>query len=348
MAETIKKPINIVEELTELAVDSSRCYLCGKAVPKAKQFNEYVVPKWMMDEYDLWHSLQSLAGRPDIVYGDKKVTTCADCHKLVRELDNEVKRAMLNGPDAVRALPQERLFLWLAKLYHSFFLSDAQLLLNPAHPAFVRGIFDYQSTVYNYTLNYLLLKKLLGQVEWSDFPASIFVFEALDGEERGLNFDYFDSADEPFVSLRCGKTLIIATLQDFGAVSRYEELEQWPQIATADQLKLHPLQCKELFVVFRTLNLSTGALQLGITSDGQKYYVDIAKPSQVEGLPTSRPWDGWKYSNLFRSLFKNTLNMAIVSPHGDNCTPTLMLDADDQPLQAPHIEAEIVQYVGDN
>lgn len=335
-----------IDESSELlapAVNADLCFLCDKPVPKAKQLAEQVFPTWMMDEYDLRKQTMELPDRTSLPYEELKVTTCDSCHKKLETLELEVKEAVITGPSAVRALDPERLFLWLAKFYHGLFFRDMQQLLKPMNR--MSPVMSNQDTIRGYVQNYVLLKKLLGRTTWSDFPASIFIFEALTGDEAKHNFDYVDSPMQPFLAIRCGRSYIVAALQDFGTLANYDGLEQWPQISTADSLKLHPMQCLEVTAVFRTLLMGHKPPRLMIEADDDNYMVKVLAPGSIDGLPDVHPWEVPLYERTLRAMFKHVYNTEIVGSHTDaGHMPTLLRDSSGNPLQASRVDEDILLY----
>ena len=225
------------------ALDPTRCFLCGAAVGAGQRSREHVFPEWMQHEFSLWNQKLTLLNHTTIPYRQLVITCCKICNnEILSQLEDEVKSAFIEGADAVRQLDPERLFLWLAKFYYGLLFRDLTLAVERSDPSL--GMIMDQDTLREVGLHHLLLRRLKGQVSWNEFPASIFVFEALTSRNNSRNFDYSDSLEQPFLTMRCGSTYLVAFLQDFGAVSKLD-VDRWSQLVAARSLKLHPLQCLE-------------------------------------------------------------------------------------------------------
>jgi hypothetical protein len=223
------------------ALDPTRCFLCGAVVDRSQRSKEQVFPQWMQHEFNLWNQKLTLFNRTMIPYRQIVITCCKVCNTgPLSQLEDEVKSAFIQGADAVRQLDRERLFLWLAKFYYGLLFRDLTLAVDRSDPSL--GMIMDQETLQGVGLHHLLLRRLKGQVAWKEFPASIFIFDAMTSANKRHNFDYSDSLEQPFVTMRCNSTYLVAFLQDFGAVANLG-LERWSQIVAARSLKLHPLQC---------------------------------------------------------------------------------------------------------
>jgi hypothetical protein len=78
---------------------------------------------------------------------------------------------------------------------------------------------------------------------FDSIPGSIFIFRAQQPEAPAERFDYRDTRITPFLALRVGETVLVATLLDWGAMA---EALHHPRFDAARQLALHPFQFPEL------------------------------------------------------------------------------------------------------
>ena len=314
------------------ALDPSVCFLCAEEVSKYQRSREHVFPRWMQQEFDLWDARMTLLNGTTLPYRQLTVTACRRCNnEVLSSLESEVARAFLAGPDAVRALDEERLFLWLGKFYYGLFFRELSLAIHRRNPD--AGAILASDELRNYGIHHLLLRRLLGQIEWSDFPASIFILEALVGDEAEANFDYADSFEQPFVALRCGRTYVAAMLQDFGATKLVAE--SFPQLTTASALRLHHLQCTELTSLFLTIVRHHRPAKMVVMS-GQRdksWVLQVLPRGGLSGRSSFETWDSGLQETMLRAVMNRQLGLTFQA--SANGMPTLLIDGNGSPFQAP-------------
>jgi hypothetical protein len=321
------------EEFFRQALDPEVCFLCGRDALDEDRTREHVFPKWLLNRHDLWNQRLTLLNGETIPYRQLTITCCATCNNgVLAELEDEVGQAFAGGPDAVRALDPERLFLWLAKFYYGLLFRELSLVLDRRDPS--AGMIVDEEMLKEYGLHHLLLRRLLGVVEWNEFPGSIFIFDALDHLDPAHTFDYFDAFDAPFVCLRSGRTFVVAFLQDFGAV-HHLGVEQGPRCQAARAVELHPLQCAELMTVFSyTLKKRERAPKFVVAQQpGDSYMVMVLPQGGLSGRSPFGEWNEDDYFALLESFFERRfgIELGVTEDH----RPTFLLSSEMKPVQAP-------------
>lgn len=319
-------------EFTEQSLDPSACFLCGKSLTPENRSDEHVFPKWLLRRYDLWNERMTLLNWQLMRYSALRISCCRPCNNNeLAGLEEEVSTAFAAGVAGVRALPQQRLFLWLAKFFYGLVFREMTLHRDIRDPAAGSIVDDEILRVY--AIHHLLLRAIRMNVECNEFPASIFIFEALTYDDPKANFDYFDAFDVPFVSIRIGSVLVVAALQDWGALSMGMDLEASPHFEMARQVSLHMIQCLELtvFLYYWMKEFDrVPKLVIGKDSDGG-WHVSVLPLQGMTSKPLFRSWNSERYTSLIQQYFYLKIGLKIMSPTGP---PTALADGD-QPIQAP-------------
>ncbi len=104
------------DEFLQQALNPTVCFLCAIAVDEQTRSREHVFPRWLLHRHDLWDAEMTLLNSEIIPYRNLTITCCTRCnYEHLARLEHEVAAAFAAGPAAVRSLPEQRLFLWLAK-----------------------------------------------------------------------------------------------------------------------------------------------------------------------------------------------------------------------------------------
>jgi len=317
----------------EQAIDPSRCFLCGVEVDEDTRSKEHVFAQWLLDRYQLRCEQLTLLNGTPIRYEQLTVTACTSCNTgPLSRLEQEVGEAFRQGPDAVRALDPERLFLWLAKFYYGILFRELTLALDRRDPESPPIVSD--EMLKQFGVHHLLLRRLLNQVTWSDFPASIFVFDCLEDSDPKKNFDYFDALDQPYVSVRIGSTYVAAFLQDFGAVRQFG-VESWEVPRLAAEVRLHPLQVIELDSVLYTVLKNHRTAKLLISKPENRWDVMVMPRGGLSGRPPFYEWDDHEYLTVLHYMFRRRVGIEVQPT--ERGLPTFMLRPDGSVLQAPNL-----------
>jgi len=226
------------------AFTNDRCFLCGCALDGVNRTDEHVFPRWLQRRCDLWSQRLVLLNRTEMPYSQIKIPCCFTCNNIhLSPIENRMKVAFEAGPDAVRDLDRTDLFVWLAKIYYGLLVVELFLQADRSDPS--SSMILTPEWVEKFRMHHMLMQVARGLVEWEPgkSPASIFVFESQVPSNARQTFDYRDSLYFPYLSLRIGKTAVIASLQDWGALEHTVDI---PMFNAARRVPLHPQQWRQL------------------------------------------------------------------------------------------------------
>jgi hypothetical protein len=157
-----------VADFTKQALDPNVCFLCARALDEVSRSREHVFPKWLLERCELWDAELSLLNRTTIPYRQLTIACCKECNnEQLAPLEAEVGAAFAAGPDEVRNLDPDRLFVWLAKFYYGLLFRELTLFLERSDPA--QGAIVTEELLREYGIHHLLMRRLLGHVEWNVF-----------------------------------------------------------------------------------------------------------------------------------------------------------------------------------
>jgi len=221
--------------------DSSICFYCGDSLDEKPSSEEHVIPRWAQRRYDLWSQRIDLLNNTSIPYRQLTVPCCLDCNKYqLSPIESLMSSATLNGPEAVRKLGDEVIYLWLGKIFYGLLFKEFLVLTDRTDP-------NGQTIVTREELKSLehhifLLQAAREKVTYVDFlPGSVFVFRTQCPESPRFQWDLSDNVDSWFIGIRMGEVGLIGCLGDGGAMQLYEN-EFQPII----NHPLHPFQFREL------------------------------------------------------------------------------------------------------
>ena len=282
-----------------------RCFLCGDDLNHVQRTDEHVFPRWLLRRYGLWNERLGLLNRTTVRYRQLTIPCCHDCNTMhLSQIERSVQEAWDEGPDAVRGLDCNLLFLWMGKIYYGILFRELLLPLDrrrettgPIVPADALAAFQTHHT---------LLQRARGVVTWGeDCPASVFVFECQESDENlRLNFDYGDHFVRPFFAIRGGAIGLIATLQDWGALKTVG-LEMFQ---TARVLTLHPVQFRGLIAAGQCANglFNRTPLHL-LATERDRVHIHTAPPTGSREGPWFDDWDVEIYANLLATALGQPL-----------------------------------------
>jgi hypothetical protein len=224
------------------ALDHDHCFLCGTLLTTDSRSEEHVFPRWLLRDLGLWQETITLLNRTTIPYALLKIPACKDCNNFwLSQVENQVAAAFRAGPEAVAALDQTLLALWLAKVYYGIHVREIGLPAdrrNPCGPKIVSG-----EELRRLRELHHIMQAIRRRVRITRPIGSIFVFAAQVPDEPRLRFDYRDARNVAFVAMRIGSTAVIASLLDWGATADGMSMRT---VETARELDLHPAQFEEV------------------------------------------------------------------------------------------------------
>jgi hypothetical protein len=220
------------------------CFLTGQKLHSFKEEQISVFPEWILDRYALRDNTFKMLEGSSLRYKDMKLP----CFKNVIEnainpLEKEIEEAFSMGYDAVKEIPEERLFQWMAKIMYGVLYQDISIEKRKpvvegkefTVPLFLQERFGKLHS---------LLQSLVCPMDLNGYKLwSIKVFKINISKDV---FNYKDETTNLNFSLGMNDFGIIACLQDNGAVANDQQ-----RITDVFSAKvLHPIQFQELSARF--------------------------------------------------------------------------------------------------
>ncbi|WDF69416.1 hypothetical protein PQ465_03290 [Sphingobacterium oryzagri] len=218
--------------------ENEYCFLTGEHL-QSKDEQVQVFPLWMMRQFDLEEKPFKMLDENIVTYKSLKLPCAADTAGLFETLEKEVETAMQAGYDAVNALPELRLFQWVAKILYGVVFNEIQ---SGVRQAFLSGepMNFSQALVHKFRNLHYMLQSLTVPMEFEHRnPFSVLVLPVDNAPE---NFNYRDEINTLIFSFRMKDFAIIATLQDNGTHAIYHQ----EVLAAVAGKKLHAIQFEEI------------------------------------------------------------------------------------------------------
>jgi hypothetical protein len=272
----------------------NKCFLTGAPLSEPDQ-EINIFPEWLLDRYQLNGKLFKLLEGTMLPYQELKVSCSPEVFsKAIAPLEDRIQKAFTEGYDAVKALPEEILFQWMAKIVFGIAYLDISIA---AEREMKRGGGFRLPAPLLRRLSHLRLM-LQSLVVPTDFegqkPWSIAVFKV------NYSKDIFNFRDDPinlFFSLGINGFGIVACLGDNGAVQAAEQ----PLLDQLADKNLHPVQFEEVCArfVYRNYLLKPQQEYSVEMVDGKR----IVRPSATENAGF-HPWSNDMFSQLLAEYWK--------------------------------------------
>jgi len=260
----------------DMALDHNHCFLCGIELTAVTRTDEHVFPRWMQNDFELWDQRLTLLNLTGVRYRQLTIPCCKECNEFwLGRVEQEVSLAFRTGTTAVENLDRTLLCLWMAKIYYGLRFKELALPMDRKEPS-GRAIVEREQMARHSELHHIL-QATRERVRFNRIPGSVHVFRAQVPAAPQLRFDYRDLRFAPFLALRVGPTVVVASLLDWEAIGRIED----PYFDVADQLELHPWQFHEVaaHAAYRALrfNLRFGYITIPKTDH------DVLEPMIIDG-----------------------------------------------------------------
>jgi len=313
--------------LPEQTFTVENCFLCGIELNKVNRTREHVFPKWLIRLAELDAQTLTLLNRTTIPYSQLTIPCCSECNGVhLSAVESRIKQAFLSGAEAVAALDQVDLFIWLAKLHYGLQFRNLSLIADQAsvgsEPILTPEILS------EFRFQHFLLQAARGAAVWppEQFPASIFIFASQIPSNPRLRFDYRDALYFPFVSVRIGGVVVLASLQDWGAMKS----QNIPMFNAAAQLELHPIQYRQLHAM--------GVYMASLFNHVPKHVIVGDEPATV----ITMPFQDSAHVPLFREFEVKSYAAALADALGqqideifDGVRVVDLVGRDDSPVVVP-------------
>jgi hypothetical protein len=255
---------------------------------------------WLLRRQGLLCDRVTLLNNTTIPYRSLTVPCCPECNnEHLSGLESEIERASAKGASALRALPSERLFLWMAKIFIGLLWAELRFRADRAETG--RGSILPSELISDFAVLHGHLQAVRRPfVFHTPKPWSIFVSDIHRFEQK-LDFDYCDSLAGLCFAIRFGGVGVIACLQDN---STQQDLygHIW---APFEGVPLHWLQWDEMWVsvVYRQLLLLRTPKYVNMLpmKDGDPVHV-MALPTG--GFAPEGMWGQWDRGVFARMLLE--------------------------------------------
>ena len=299
------------------------CFLSGQPTTATIP----VFAEWLQASYQLAGREILLLDRSITTYQDLRLPLTAALRPRLDALEKEVQAAALEGPEALRALGDDKLFLWMGKMFYGIFITELfkeqDPLVKPQYP-----LAENAALLRKFQAFFPLLQGLRVPVEYADFvPGSIFVLE-VDPAEDFIPFEYDDDLNTLVFSIKLGSAVLIATLGDIGLIG-----QAMRQVYADARRPLHPAQVAEF-----KARVYYAAHLLAIVPDiyprypkpGDDRLVFDALIDDVSNV-IFNPWDNFAYTQALSEMWQRW-NIPLTKIRQDITQPmSLLYDDDSRP-----------------
>jgi hypothetical protein len=274
------------------------CFLSGEKLQSPDE-EIAVFPVWLMQEYKLEDQPFKLLDESMSTYKDMKLPCSNQTFELgIEPLEEEVRRAFLQGYEAVSSLPSLKLFQWIGKLVYGILFNEIRIGMRQQQ-ALNEEFTVSHSLIHKFSNLHIMLQSIVRPIEFEgNLPWTVKVFKT---DAKQDLFNYRDEINTLTFSLGMKDFGIIACLQDNGTNGLYhrETLEKIEHEA------LHPIQFEEVCGRFFYSNYLFNRLpEYTIMSTDEAVYIE-AMP--LRGMSTKPLFDIWQnkvYGQVLENFWK--------------------------------------------
>ncbi|WP_207535836.1 hypothetical protein [Desertivirga arenae] len=269
------------------------CFLTGE--PAVLQ--QTVFPQWVLQQFDLEDKPFKMMDERIATYGDIKVPVSAVAITAIHALDQEIEQAFNSGYEAVKLLPELKLFQWITKQVYGIIHWEVRAGIRQQKA--VGEDFNFsQSIAHKFGNLHIMLQSLTREVEFEGvLPWSIKVLPVNNTPET---FGYRDEMNTLVFSLRMKDFGVIACLQDNNESLNYhrEVLEK------VEGKQLHPIQFEELSArFFYSAYLFNRLPEYTILPTEEAIYIE-SMPLRISSKPVYDNWQVKTYGQVLEAFWK--------------------------------------------
>ena len=281
------EPRALYNPFEQMNLDPNACFLCGGVADETTR--EHVFPMWLLQREGLLDSTLTLLNGTCIPYRQLTVPCCESCNnEHLSRLESAIERATAEGASAVRELPEELLFQWMAKIFIGILWAELRLKADRAE--IDGGPIVPPEVMEEYALLHGHLQSVRRPFVFDvPTPWSLFISELHEFEPQ-LDFDYHDDVLRLCFGIRFSGVGLIACLQDN---STQKELygEFWEPLYG---VPLHWQQWDEMWakVAYRNALLTRTPKYLNMLPESDEEPVHVVS-LRTGGLSPDTMWDDW-------------------------------------------------------
>ncbi|MEO8413192.1 MAG: hypothetical protein ABI472_06010 [Ginsengibacter sp.] len=276
--------------------NQKHCFLSGGETNFTEEEKIPVFPHWLIERYSLHDKEFTMLGGNTVKYGELEIP----CSRrildgAVNPLEEEIENAFSAGYEAVKKVPELRLFQWMAKLVYGILYHDIVFAISECGKKEKK--FSLSPLLTNKFKNlHLMLQSLVAPIAFIEpMPWSIEVVKIKYSKDV---FNYKDETNNLNFSLGMNDFGIIACLQDNGENGRYHQ----NLVEKIANKTLHPIQFEELCGRFIYSNyLLNTSCNYDILSSADKVFIKAASVPGNQQSPVFKKWD----DNMFAQVLAN-------------------------------------------
>ena len=290
--------IPIYKPFEALNFSKQFCFLSGERLQSAEE-QITVFPLWLMQEYGLQDKPFKLLDESMATYSDMKLPCSVNIYeKALAPLEEEISKAFLTGYDAVKQLPELRLFQWIAKMVYGILFHEIRIGMmqqNANNEEFVLS----QSLLHKFGNLHLMLQSLHQPMIFEgNKPWSIRIFKL---ESNHDLFNYRDEINTLTYSLGMKDFGIIACLQDNGTNAIYHK----EMLSKLSEKTLHPAQLEEIFARFFYSNYLFNRLpEYTIMPTEEGIFIECMALQGMSSKPLFDLWQNKTYAQVLENFWK--------------------------------------------
>ncbi|MFM6975288.1 MAG: hypothetical protein ACKOW2_00355 [Sphingobacteriaceae bacterium] len=274
------------------------CFISGETIHSAEE-EISVFSAWFMQRFGLEDQAFKLLDESLTTYKNIKIPCAAGVYQeWLEPLEKEIALAFADGYAAVKALPEERLFQWIAKLVYGIIYHEVR---QGIRQQIAQGeAFNLsQSLAYKFGNLHLMLQSLIRPMVFEvQNPWSIRVFKL---DQEADFFSYRDEINTLCFSLRAGDFGIIACLQDNGANAAYHQ----DILNQIDSRVLKPVQFEEICArFFYSAYLFNRLPEYTIIPTKDAVYIEPMPLQGISSKPIFDYWENKTYGQVLENFWK--------------------------------------------
>lgn len=292
--------LTLYDPFLKMNFSGGECFLCG--TPLLVEETTTVFPQNLMEQYQLLDRELLLLDKSIKKFSNLTLPCCSVCkQKHINPLDEEVGNAIKSGYDLVSQLDENKLFLWIGRMYYGILFNElvAEMRMKdePEH-----GIGYEAKMMLKMRSFFQLLQGIRLPIKYADFkPYSLFIFE-VDQTEDDLPFEYRDDINTQCFYIKAGNIAIVASLLDNNIIQQsyarpYEMLKDKP---------LHAVQVAEFVarVFYKTylLNDIPEYFPREVKEGDTELVLDTLIEDTMED--TFNNWEKLTYSQVLAEVWK--------------------------------------------
>ncbi len=279
--------------------DVETCFLSGVSLSDLATQKITVFPQWIIERFQLddkrFKLMNSVSAIP---YSKFYLPACQAVIDAMNKLDDEIQKAFNKGYDKVKELPEEKLFLWSARMIYGVLYHDLKLEQDNHQRQNSEFKLSHQLSE-RFALFHLMIQALITPINFGQpKPWSIVVVKLKYSKDI---FNYYDDTVRLVFTLGLNDLGIIAIMQDGGFVKRHEQ----PLLNKINTAVLHPIQFEELKARFIYYNYLLQIKPCFDFKENKSQILINTLPHAVkENTPVFASWDDNMFADVLTEFWK--------------------------------------------